>query len=142
MSVAFGTPSAEQVPITAGMPLSRTGRISGGSSTAISRLRLGEKSLPGPGTWGLQEDFLDLELDGELGVGEQARQHVLGFGAEEVPRPTQPALADALRDLAVPVVGRACATSFALELIGLVGGEGFDRDRELAVVGERLGEAL
>src|SRR5262245_46136298 len=68
MTVVFGFPSAEHVTITAGVPLSSTGRISGGRRVilmAVSSLGGGREAAPRPWSGCLQIHLEDLELDGQ-----------------------------------------------------------------------------
>ena len=67
MTVTFGIPSAEHVTITAGTPLSSTGRISAGS-LVMRRVQLsagGDQPGPGAGAGSLQVDLTHVEFDGQ-----------------------------------------------------------------------------
>ena len=78
MTVVFGTPSAEHVTMTAGTPLSKTGRISAGSrAVPISGLRRRYQPGARARTGRLQIDLEHLELDGRVRLQDEGLQGVL-----------------------------------------------------------------
>src|SRR5687768_14999900 len=76
MTVAFGTPAAEHVTITAGVPLSMTGLMSSGNRvTCTSGLHLRNQPRARPGTWCLHVNLLHLEFNGNRRRENERLQH-------------------------------------------------------------------
>ena len=141
MTVTFGTPSAEHVTMTAGMPFSSTGRISAGrrrhrqvsappAEPAARRHRTGR----------LQKDLAHLELHGHGRRLDGGLQQIFRRIGEDVTEAFQEPVPNAVGDLDVLALHGPVTQVLSLELIGLVRRELLDGQRELAVVLERLDE--
>ena len=110
MTVVFGFPSAEHVTITAGVPLSSTGRISGGRRVMrISALHRRNEASPRAGSGRLQIDFEHLELDGQRRLRDKCVQDIFGRVREDRPEAPHKAPANAIDDLHVVVPHRTVA---------------------------------
>src|SRR6476659_10185579 len=105
MTVVFGFPSAEHVTITAGVPFSSTGRISGGRRViGISSLHRWDEA--GPRTWTrrLQIYLEHLEIDSQRWPRHECLQHVFRCIRVYGPEALDPAPAKAIRDVEITVL--------------------------------------
>src|SRR5262245_43948270 len=145
MTVTFGTPSAEQVTMIAGTPLSNTGRISSGSRVvviviAISRFwrrNSGARARSGR----LEKHFLDLDLDGNAGARDGCTEQIRDVTVRVQRLKTlHESLACALGEVVIGWLDRVVAEVASLELVRLEGADLFERERHLAVVEHGLDE--
>src|SRR5215203_1695579 len=134
MTVTFGIPSEEHVTITAGIPLSSTGRISSGRCVIrASRLRRRHDARTGAWARCLHIDLANLELDGECWLRDECSRDALGQHGEYRPHTLHEALTNAVDDGEVFAARRPVAHIPPLELIGFVGREVPERESKLTV---------
>src|SRR5215510_9313850 len=121
MTVVFGVPSAEHVTITAGVPLSRTGRISGGSRV-IGFSSIHRWDQAGSGTWSrrLQKYLEHLEVDSQRWRRHKSLQDIFGSVRVHRPEALDETLAGALGILEIGILYFTVAYVAAFELIRLV----------------------
>src|SRR6186713_1358714 len=142
MTVTFGIPSEEHVTMTAGIPLSSTGRISSGRRVIRpSRLRRRHDARTGARARCLHIDLEHLELDGEYWLRDECSRDAFGQRGEYRPHTFHETLTNAVDDGAVFALRRPVAHIPAFELIGFVGWEVLDRQSQLTVFLKRLGKA-
>src|SRR5688500_2520198 len=141
MTVTFGTPSAEQVTITAGIPLSSTGRISAGSRVSCIGLRiLDGRHQPRSSARSrrLQVYLEPLECDGQARLVDVRLEHPFRRFGEDGTNGFYETLPNAADVLDILGLQWPVAQIAAFELIGFVRGELLDGESELTVVLERL----
>src|SRR5688572_14548984 len=139
MTVVFGFPSAEHVTITAGVPFSSTGRISGGRRVMpISALDGRDEAGSRAGSGRLQVDLEHLELDGQRRVRDKCAQNAFGDLGVHRPKAPHKTPTNAIHDLHIVVPHWTVAEVAALELIGLVRRELLDGDGQFPVLPQRL----
>src|SRR5262245_39641314 len=121
MTVVFGFPSAEQVTITAGVPFSRTGRISDGRRViGISSLDRWDEARPRTWSGRLQINLDHLEVDGHRCRRHIGVQHVFRCVGIQLPKAPRETPSDALHGLMVVVLNSTVAEVASFELICLV----------------------
>src|SRR6185503_11632678 len=99
MTVTFGIPSEEHVTITAGIPLSSTGRISSGRRViGASCLRRRQDARTGAGARCLHIDLRNLELDGECWLRDECSDDAFWQHGEYRSHAFQEALANTVDD--------------------------------------------
>src|SRR6185295_10718114 len=142
MTVTFGIPSEEHVTMTAGIPLSSTGRISLGRRViGASRFRRRHDARTGAGAGCLHINRGHLELDGECRLRDEGSYDAFGHHGEHRSHALHEALTNAIDDVDVVALHWPVAHIPALELIGLMGWEVLHRESQLAVFLKRLDKA-
>ena len=135
-------PSAEHVTMTAGMPLSSTGRISAGRRVALMSASGGGTSrVPAPGPGVCRYTSRTSNSTARRGLRTNAFKKSSGASGIQRPDVLHEPLANAGRRARHPRAAAAGAQIPPFELIGLVRRKLLDRERNLAVVLERLDQA-
>ena len=116
----------------------------GGKAASSHSSGLLRRHQPGAGarTGRLQVDLEHFELDRQARLQDECFQQLFRRIGEKRPDALDEAVANAVDDFNVLALQRPVAEVTALELVGLVRRELFDRERELTVVLQRLDQAV
>src|SRR5215510_354463 len=129
MTVVFGVPSAEQVTITPGVPLSSTGRISDGRRViTISFLHRWNEAGPCPWSWRLQIYLAHLEFDSQRRGRHKRAENVFGGVGQQRPHAPHETSTDAFHTFGVIVLDCTMVQVVTFELIRLMRGKLFYSD--------------